>query len=113
MADTTDKDESVVEEAVTRTHQWAHALGPQWVGVFDQFHADVRGWSEEVGVDPLSYEFRATWLVACRALGLVAGAGTTTTHPAIQAKLDRLTAVVATVGMWGAIVTRPEERSAT
>lgn len=112
MAEVTKRDESVVDEAVETTRLWVHGLGPYWVGIFDQFHAAVREWSGEVGVDPLSYEFRASWLVACRALGLVAGAGSPSTHPALQAKLDRLTAVVATAGMWGAAVAQPEQRSA-
>ena len=106
-----DKDESVVEQAVDRAHDWGAELGPFWVAVFDQFHGDVRKWAEEVGVDPLSYEFRASWYVACRALKQVVEV--MPAHPSLIPRLHRMTDIVATAGMWGATVDQAGNRSST
>jgi hypothetical protein len=102
VAKSTEKGEALVEQAVGRAHDWARELGPFWVAVFDQFHGDVRRWAEEVGIDPLSYEFMATWFVACRALKQVVEV--MPVHPTVQPRLNRMTDIVATAGMWGATV---------
>jgi hypothetical protein len=97
-----ERDESVVDQAVERARDWGAELGPFWISVFDQFHAEVRGWAEEVNVDPLSYEFRAAWYVACRALKQVVEV--MPAHPSLVPRLSRMTDIVAAAGMWGATV---------
>ena len=104
MAESTERGQALVEHAVDRAHDWARELGPFWISVFDQFHGDVRRWAEEVGVDPLSYEFMATWYVACRALKQVVEV--MPAHPTLQPRLNRVTDIVATAGMWGQTVAR-------
>ena len=102
MSKSAERGADVVEQAVGRAHDWARELGPFWISVFDQFHSDVRRWAEEVGVDPLSREFMATWYVACRALKQVVEV--LPTHPTVQPRLERMTDILATAGMWGATV---------
>lgn len=104
-----DRDESLVEKAVERAHDWGAELGPFWIAVFDQFHGDVRRWSEEVGVDPLSYEFRAAWYVACRALKQVVDV--MPAHPSLAPRLARMTDIVSAAGMWGATVEKAGNHS--
>jgi hypothetical protein len=94
---------------VDRAHEWGSDLGPFWIAVFDQFHGDVRRWAEEVGVDPLSYEFTAAWFVACRALKQVVEV--MPAHPSLVPRLNRMADIVATVGMWGVTVERSGDRS--
>lgn len=110
MADSVaDKDHTIVDQAVDRAHDWGAELGPFWIAVFDQFHGDVRRWAEEVGVDPLSYEFRASWFVACRALKQVVEV--MPAHPSLVPRLSRMTDIVATAGMWGATVEKSGNHS--
>ena len=99
----------LVDQAVERAHDWGAELGPFWIAVFDQFHGDVRRWAEEVGVDPLSYEFTAAWFVACRALKQVVEV--MPAHPSLVPRLNRMADIVATVGMWGVTVERSGDRS--
>jgi hypothetical protein len=104
VANPTERGTDLVEQAIGRAHDWSRELGPFWISVFDQFHGDVRRWAEEVGVDPLSYEFMAAWYVACRALTQVVEV--LPTHPSVQPRLDRMTDILATAGLWGATVAK-------
>ena len=93
-------DRSAVDRAAEDARSWVADLGPSWIARFDQIHADVRRWAERVGVDPHSYEFRATWCVATTFLHRVArslGTGGAEEGP----DLSRLVNMVATAGLWG------------
>jgi hypothetical protein len=103
------KGRALVDQAVDRAHDWGRELGPFWIAVFDQFHGDVRTWAEEVGVDPLSYEFAAAWYVACRALQQVVEV--MPAHPSLAPRLNRMADIVAAAGLWGATLERPGDRS--
>jgi hypothetical protein len=53
-----------VDQAIADARQWVGELGPAWIASFDQMAVDVRKWAEALRIDPLSYEFRASWCVA-------------------------------------------------
>jgi hypothetical protein len=106
-----ERDETLVDQAVERARDWGAELGPFWISVFDQFHADVRAWAEQVGVDPLSYEFKAAWYVACRALKQVVEV--MPAHPSLVPRLTRMTDIVAAAGMWGAAVEKAGDHTST
>jgi hypothetical protein len=100
---------SPVDRAVDDAREWATKLGPSWVAKFDQMHAGVRRWAEEVGIDPLSYEFRASWCVATTFLHRMAEIMDEDDHDAAEG-MERMTNILATVGLWGIVANEAPSR---
>jgi hypothetical protein len=95
-------DRGSIDRAAEDARQWVDELGPAWVAKFDQMHTDVRRWAEQVGVDPLSYEFRAAWCVATTFLHRMASA-MKEDDPTEAESMEHLANILASVGLWGAV----------
>ncbi len=102
-------EKSPVDEAVDDAREWVDTLGPSWVAKFDQMHAGVRRWAEEVGIDPLSYEFRASWCVSTTFLHRMAEIMDEDDHDAAEG-MERMSNIVATVGLWGVVASGERSR---
>jgi hypothetical protein len=91
-----------IDRAVEDARRWVARLGPSWVATFDQMHCDVRQWAKEVGVDPRSYEFRASWCVATTFLHRMATV-LQGDEPDDAAEMAHVANILATVGLWGTV----------
>jgi hypothetical protein len=89
-----------IDRAAEDARRWVSGMGPCWVARFDQMHSEVRRWAQEVGVDPVSYEFRAVWCVATTFLHHIARL-MDEDDPMEADRLAHTANILASVGLWG------------
>jgi len=95
-----------VDQAIEDARQWVGDLGPAWVASFDQMAVDVRKWAEDLRVDPLSYEFRASWCVATTFLHRMARLMEEEDEPESD-RVKWMANILGAAGLWGAAVSFP------